>query len=52
MLFTRMKMPVSTSFLLLGLFANKAQAFYSVIWKSLEGYLITWAIAFVFYGVI
>lgn len=37
MLFTRLKMPVSTSFLLLGLFADKSKNFYEVVQKSLGG---------------
>jgi hypothetical protein len=45
---TRFRAPVSTSFLLLGVFATKSSAFLGVINKSLIGFGVAFVIAIVF----
>lgn len=44
---TRMRIPVSTTFLLLNVFATDANAMFSVLQKSLYGYLIAFFLAIV-----
>jgi hypothetical protein len=52
MVLTRFRIPVSTSLLLLGLFATEAIDFLGVVKKSLNGYLIAFLVAFLFYFLI
>lgn len=47
---TRLKMPVSTTFLLLTAFATKAKGVESVLLKSVSGYAVSFATAFVVWG--
>jgi|LakMenEpi03Aug12_release.lakeMendotaPanAssembly.Ray.scaffolds.fasta_scaffold23915_5 hypothetical protein len=47
LILTRMRIPVSTTFLLLNVFATDANAMFSVLQKSLYGYLIAFSMAIV-----
>lgn len=47
LILTRMRMPVSTTFLLLNVFSSNSDAILSVLGKSLSGYLLTFIVAFV-----
>lgn len=51
MFITRIRMPVSTSFLLLGLFAQKSSNFLSVVEKSLLGYAVSFGSCFLIYAI-
>ena len=46
---TRMRMPVSTTFLLLSTFATSGNALNQVLMKSLSGYIIAFTLAFVIF---
>ena len=46
---TRMRMPVSTTFLLLTIFSTKSSAILSVLTKSLSGYLVAFVSAIILY---
>ena len=50
LILTRLKMPVSTTFLLLTAFATKAKGVESVLIKSVSGYAVSFATAFVGWG--
>lgn len=52
MFITRIRMPVSTSFLLLGLFAEKSSDFMKVVTKSFLGYGIAFGVCIGFYGIL
>ncbi|WP_215226654.1 hypothetical protein [Echinicola shivajiensis] len=52
MVMTRMRMPVSTTFLLLNVFTYKAGTIAGVVQKSLIGYLLAFVIAIVFWFVL
>jgi phosphate/sulfate permease len=45
LILTRMRIPVSTTFLLLNVFATDANAMFSILQKSLYGYLIAFLLA-------
>lgn len=45
LLLTRMRMPVSTTFLLLSAFSTNAEAIFNVLTKSLSGYLLAFFVA-------
>ena len=45
LILTRLRMPVSTTFLLLSCFATEAKGFWAVTTKSLNGYLIAFVVA-------
>ncbi len=47
LILTRMRIPVSTTFLLLNVFATDADAMFSILQKSLYGYLIAFFLAIV-----
>lgn len=46
---TRMRMPISTTFLLLSSFASSSGAINNVLVKSLSGYFIAFSVALIFY---
>ena len=46
---THLRIPVSTSFLLLNVFATESSAIYSVLEKSLSGYVIAFVVAILFW---
>lgn len=52
LILTRMRMPVSTTFLLLNVFSTSSDAILSVLGKSLSGYLLTFVVAFVVWFVL
>ncbi|MCC5928266.1 MAG: hypothetical protein JJU28_03380 [Cyclobacteriaceae bacterium] len=52
LILTRMRMPVSTTFLLLNVFSTEASAIVGVIWKSLSGYLLAFSVALIIWFVI
>ncbi len=45
LIITRMRMPVSTTFLLLNAFTTSSSAILSVLWKSVSGYILAFVIA-------
>ena len=47
LILTRMRMPVSTTFLLLNVFTTKASTIIGITWKSVSGYLLAFILAFV-----
>lgn len=47
LILTRMSMPVSTTFLLLNIFATDAGAMYSVLSKSIQGYFVAFGVAII-----
>lgn len=47
LILTRMRMPVSTTFLLLSAFATSAEGIISVLGKSLQGYFLAFAAGFI-----
>ena len=52
LILTRMRIPVSTTFLLLNIFATDANALFNVLQKSLYGYLIAFFIAIAVWSLI
>ena len=47
LILTRMRMPVSTTFLLLNTFSSEAKAIFNVIDKSILGYFLSFLVAFI-----
>jgi hypothetical protein len=47
LIITRMRMPVSTTFLLLNAFTTSTGAIFSVLWKSLSGYFLAFVTAII-----
>jgi len=52
LILTHLRIPVSTSFLLLNVFATEQEAVYSILQKSLYGYIIAFGVAFIFWYLI
>ncbi len=52
LILTRLRMPVSTTFLLLNVFSTSSAAVYSVVLKSASGYVIAFVIAFVLWIIV
>ncbi len=52
LILTRMRMPVSTTFLLLSVFSTDGSAIFSVLQKSFSGYLLAFAMAIVVWFVV
>ncbi len=52
LILTRMRMPVSTTFLLLNAFTSEASAIYSVMTKSFFGYLIAFIVAILIWFIV
>ncbi len=51
LILTRLRMPVSTTFLLLSVFSADSSGITSVVWKSVSGYALAFAISFaIWYG--
>jgi hypothetical protein len=48
---TRLRMPVSTSLLLAGLFAESSDGFLSVLEKSVMGYVIAFVVTIILYPI-
>ncbi|MBX2954821.1 MAG: hypothetical protein KF846_01600 [Cyclobacteriaceae bacterium] len=46
LILTRLRMPVSTTFLLLSVFSADTSGITSVVWKSVSGYILAFAISF------
>lgn len=46
LILTRMKMPVSTTFLILSVFSANAEGITSVVWKSWSGYIMAFILSF------
>ncbi|WKZ58346.1 MAG: hypothetical protein QY309_10735 [Cyclobacteriaceae bacterium] len=46
LILTRLRMPVSTTFLLLSVFSADASGITSVVWKSVSGYILAFALSF------
>jgi Na+/H+ antiporter NhaB len=52
LIMTRLRMPVSTSLLLIGIFTTKAKAFVDVVQKSAQSYGIAFGVAIAFYSIL
>ena len=46
LILTRLRMPVSTTFLLLSVFSSDVSGITSIVWKSLSGYILAFVLSF------